>query len=274
MRQMRKWYTLVAAGAVAAGLGMTGAAAAATLEWAGTLVIDLGATPPVVATGTGVATVNGSSGLGHLNTLRLAGGISASTTLPATDPDVPTLVSVRATAQLGTGTFSGISGAPPLTGSPPLPSQGVVRLCLGLPGCGVSLPIPMTAGGTAGVGIGGLVTVNGYGAGIQVSLTGAPWTIGTGSVTGIPTANGATSAATAQGFAHGPVSGTSSTATLSGAVRLVTPVRVETTFPPPADVVGMLGILTLRFIPEPGMLVLLASGIAGLVLLGRDRMPG
>lgn len=269
---MRKWSTLVAVAALAAGLGMTGAAAAATLEWAGTLLIDLGATPPVVATGTGVATVNGSSGLGHLNTLRLAGGISASTTLPATDPNVPTLVSIRATAQLGTGTFSGISGAPPLTGTPQLPLKGLVRLCLGLPGCGVSLPIPMTRGGTAGVGIGGLLTVNGYGPGVRVSLTGAPWTIGTGSVTGIPTVNGGTSAATAQGFAHGPGSGTSSTATLSGAVRLVTPVRVKTTLPPPSDVVGMLGILTLRFIPEPGILVLLGSGIAGLVLLGRGRM--
>ena len=201
-------------------------------------MIDLGATPPVVATGTGVATVNGSSGLGHLNTLRLAGGVSASTTLPATDPAVPTLVSVRATAQLGTGTLTGISGGPPLTGNPQLPIQGLVRLCLGLPGCGISVPVPMTKGGTAGVGIGGLITVNGYGTGVQVSVIGAPWTIGTGSVTGLPTPNGATSAATAQGFAHGPASGTSSTATFAGAIRVVTPVKVETTFPPPADLLG------------------------------------
>jgi hypothetical protein len=271
---MRKWYTYVVAGAVAAGLGMAGPAAAATLEWAGTLVIELGATPPIVATGTGVATVNGSSGLGHLNTLRLAGGITAATTLPVTDPGITTIVSVRVTAQLGTGTFSGISGAPPLSGTPQLPIQGVVRLCLVLPGCGISLPIPMTVGGTAGAGIGGLFTVNGYGTGVQVSVEGAPWTIGTGSVTGIPTANGATSAATAQGFAHGPTSGSSSTATLSGAVSLVTPVKVETSFPAPSDMLGILGILTLRFIPEPGVLTLLASGIAGLVLLGQHRMRG
>jgi hypothetical protein len=271
---MRKWYNLIAAGAVAAGLGMAGPAEASTLEWAGTLVIELGATPPIVATGTGVATVNGSSGLGHLNTLRLAGGITAATTLPVTDPGITTLVSVRVTAQLGTGTFSGISGAPPLSGSPQLPIQGVARLCLVLPGCGVSLPIPMTVGGTAGAGIGGAFTINGYGTGIQISVEGAPWTIGTGSVTGITTVNGGTSAATAQGFVHGPTSGSSSTASVGGALRLVTPVKVETTLPPPAEVLGMLGILTIRFIPEPGVVVLLASGVAGLVLLGRRRMRG
>jgi len=31
------------------------------------------------------------------------------------------------------------------------------------------------------------------------------------------------------------------------------------------------GILTLNFVPEPGTLVLLGSGIAGLVMFGRSR---
>jgi hypothetical protein len=268
---MRAWYYFVAVGVLAAGAVATGPAVASTLEWKGTLVIDLGPTPPIVATGTGVATVNGSSGLGHLSTLRLAGGIATTNTIPVTDPAVTTLISLSVTADLGTGTFSGISGGPPLTGTPTLPVQGVVKMCLFTPGCAGTLPIPLTANGTAGVGIGGLITVNGYGAGVKVSVEGAPWTVGTGSVTGIPTANGATSAATAQGFVHGPASGTSETAAVSGVVRMVTPVKVNTTLPAPADVLGMLGILTIHFIPEPGMLLLLGSGIAGLVLLGRHR---
>jgi hypothetical protein len=31
---------------------------------------------------------------------------------------------------------------------------------------------------------------------------------------------------------------------------------------------------SLHFIPEPGLLLLLGSGVAGLVLLGRSRMRG
>ena len=36
--------------------------------------------------------------------------------------------------------------------------------------------------------------------------------------------------------------------------------------------IALFGFLTLHFIPEPGMLLLLGSGVAGLVLLGRHRM--
>jgi hypothetical protein len=36
--------------------------------------------------------------------------------------------------------------------------------------------------------------------------------------------------------------------------------------------VAILGELLVHFIPEPGLLVLLGSGIAGLLLLGRRRI--
>jgi hypothetical protein len=35
---------------------------------------------------------------------------------------------------------------------------------------------------------------------------------------------------------------------------------------------GSFVILVIRFIPEPGLLLLLGSGVAGLVLLGRRRI--
>jgi hypothetical protein len=36
--------------------------------------------------------------------------------------------------------------------------------------------------------------------------------------------------------------------------------------------IALFGFLHIHFIPEPGMLLLLGSGVAGLVLLGRHRM--
>ena len=251
-----------------------GPSAAATLNWSGTFTLELGTTPPIVNQGTGVATLNGSSSLGHLQTLRLAGGISGATTIPLTDPDA-TLVSLRASAQLGTGTLSGISGGPPLAGNV-LPIGGEVRLCILSPGCSVNLPIPLTINGTRGIGIGGTVTVNTFstGGGIKVSAVAAPWTLGVAEVTGIPTLNGGTSSVSVQGFVHGPASATSSTVTSlgSGVVQVVTPIRVTTTLPAPSDVLALLGILKLHFLPEPGLVLLIGSGVAGLLVIGRHRM--
>ncbi len=251
-----------------------GSAPASQLPWSGTFSLEFGTVPPIVAQGGGVATLNGSSTVGHLQTLRLAGGITNATTIPITDPAAAPVVSLRATASLGTGTFSGISGGPPLAGNV-LPVRGTVRICLLLPGCSINLPIPLTVLGLKGVGIGGRITVNTFSTGglVKISLEASPWTLGTASVTGIPTPSGGTSAVTAMGFVHGPVSGTSSTASTmgSGAIRLVTPVRVTTTLNPPNDILALMGTLTVHFVPEPGLLLLLGSGIAGLAVIGRHR---
>ncbi len=252
-----------------------GSAPASQLPWSGTFSLEFGTLPSIVAQGGGVATLNGSSTVGHLQTLRLAGGITHATTIPITDPDAAPIVSLRATALLGTGTFSGISGGPPLAGNV-LPVGGSVRICLLTAGCGINLPIPLTVGGLKGVGIGGLITVNTFsgGGGVKISLEASPWTLGVASITGIPTPSGGSSAVTAQGFVHGPVSGTSSTASTmgSGAIRLVTPVRVMTSLGPPNDFLALMGTLTIHFVPEPGLLLLMGSGIAGLAVIGRHRI--
>ena len=93
-----------------------------------------------------------------------------------------------------------------------------------------------------------------------MTVVGAPWTTGTAFAGTL----------SAMGFAHGPASLTSSTAQISGSVRLVTPIFISTNIAG-SSVIPAFGFLTLHFVPEPGTLVLLGSGIAGLVAFGRRR---
>jgi hypothetical protein len=269
---MRALKTLAVGALASAALATS--AAAATLEWQGTLSLPFRTLPSFEITGTGVATVNGSGGWGHLSTLRLAGGLTGIATVPITDPENSHLLTATVRARLGTGTFAAISGGEPLT-SNALPVPGGWKICVLFPGCGNYLVIPFTGDGTRGVGVGGTVTIFSKGiSGPAFTLAGAPWTIGVASVTGVSTANGGTATLTAAGFAHGPASATSSTAALSGVVQFVTPVRAK----------GLHGIyrsdfewvppfvkLRLRFIPEPGLSLLLGSGVADLLLLARRR---
>jgi hypothetical protein len=62
------------------------------------------------------------------------------------------------------------------------------------------------------------------------------------------------------------------TAQPGGMFQLVTPNQVATNLLLGSnDKVGSFVIVMYRFIPEPGLLMLLGSGMAGLVLLGRRR---
>ena len=72
------------------------------------------------------------------------------------------------------------------------------------------------------------------------------------------------------GFQHGPASLTSSTAAASGQVRLVTPIFISTNISAISVLRGF-ALMTLHLVPEPGTLLLLGSGIAGLVVFGRTR---
>jgi hypothetical protein len=135
---------------------------------------------------------------------------------------------------------------------------------LGIPGTGVK-----------GVGIGGLITVGGFSA-VRISLEAAPWTIKTAQAidqTDDNTGLAAFHNVTRMGFAHGPASGTTSTAQTSGVLQVVTPNQVRTNLSLGSSIkVAILGELLVHFIPEPGLLVLLGSGIAGLLLLGHRRL--
>jgi hypothetical protein len=86
----------------------------------------------------------------------------------------------------------------------------------------------------------------------------------------VRTEGGATVAIPRAGFAHGPLSFTGSTARDGGALQLVTPIAVTSQDGQPF---ASFGVLSLRLIPEPGPLVLLAAGGLGMLALARTRGP-
>ena len=129
--------------------------------------------------------------------------------------------------------------------------------------------------GVKGVGIGGLLTVGGN-TPIRISVEAAPWTIKT--ATAIDQTDDNTGAAafhnvTRMGFAHGPASGTTTTAAPSGVLQIVTPSQIRTNLNlGSSKKLGAITELLIHFIPEPGLLLLLGSGVVGLAVLGRNRM--
>lgn len=279
-------------------LGVAGAANASPLNWEGTATLLLGDFPATPIPGGGVATVNGSGGLGHLNTLRLAasrGQVNTDFVLLVTDPEVEgngiaalSFIGIQG----GTGTIgssiSGISGAVASTGVlqvHQIPIGGVVKLCLITTTCDSSLDIvlsaPTTVNGVEGgnvnaVGVGGLITVGAGTNTIRLSIQGAPWTLKTvTAIDHITTVNGNTTfiELTLKGFAHGPASGTTTTAQPSGVIQLVTPTQVVTNLQLGSNKKVSSGVIFLiHFVPEPGLMLLIGSGVVGLAVLGRKRM--
>jgi hypothetical protein len=296
---MRKLFALMATGFLA--LGMAGVASAAVLNWSGTAHVYLAEYPIGDLRGGGVATINGSDGVipAHLSTLRLAasrGQINGSFTRIVTDPDVIAngiLALIYDNVGGLTGTVDNISGGAASTGvlsgpgpkGPIIPQGGIVKICLLSTACTQFLPMilnqPTTVNGvpgtgTKGVGVGGLITAGGYG-GIRISLQAAPWYIKTVTVLDQITPPGGPprimSTWVAKGWAHAPVSTTTSTAQPSGVIQLVTPSQVVTNLPlGSSDKMGSFVVMIIHFIPEPGLLLLLGSGVAGLAFLGRRKM--
>jgi hypothetical protein len=203
-----------------------------------------------------------------------------------TGPENPTLVTLRGTGmRLGGRNYSSVFRINGISGGPPLGSQntgvpaGQMKMCVLFPGCANYLPIPFgNAKATQGVGVGGMITVNTFqvGQGFKLSVQGAPWTMGIASISGITTEtpNGGvtTYTKTLQGFVHGPASGTSSTAAISGVLQIIAPNFIETSLGVPDTFQAVWADIRLHFIPEPGLLLLLGSGVAGLLMLGRSRM--
>jgi hypothetical protein len=240
------------------------------------------------------------------------GGVSGTATNIITDPETAGngIAALILESEGGTGTLAPISGAIASTMAltqRTLPVGGLSKICLLSTVCTDFLPLlltqPTTNGarfqintatpnqltvgglqgkklgvpgtGVKGVGIGGLLTVGGDSA-IRISLEAAPWTVKT--ATAIDQTDDNTGAAafhnvTKMGFAHGPSSGTTSTAQQSGVLQIVTPSQVRTNLTLGSSIkVSILTELLIHFIPEPGMILLIGTGVVGLALIGRSRM--
>jgi hypothetical protein len=238
------------------------------------------------------------------------GAVTGTDTVIITDPNVAGngIAAVEVSFVGRTGTLAPISSAGTLT-QRTMPIGGLAKICLVSTVCTDFLPLlltqPTTNGarfqvatatpnqltqlglqgkklgipgtGTKGFGIGGLLTVGGESA-IRISVEAAPWTIKTATV--IDQTDGqAFVNLTGFGFAQGPdmtAGGAftqSMTARPSGVLQIVTPSQVRTNLSlGSAKKIGVLTEILIHFIPEPGLLLLIGSGIVGLVVLGRSRM--
>jgi hypothetical protein len=259
----------------AVALGST--AYAAELAWKGTLTAKIGTFGAASLTGTGVMTVNGSAGGSHLTELHLGTpGITGTTTVPVTDPEV-TGIGILAIklSQISEGStaLGPFSGGGPLTQNQ-AEVRGFARICVFFAGCDSAfLPLPLAENGT-GAGQGGFQTIGGFGT-VRVSLTHNPWTVGTTAISNIGTDDGGVITRTAAGFSHGPASG-SSTNVASGVLQIVTASTTVTAGIPtggaPNAKSSIFTSITLHVIPEPGFLLMLAVGVAGLAVLGHRRL--
>ena len=102
--------------------------------------------------------------------------------------------------------------------------------------------------------------------GVAITAVGAGWTAGVAAVTGVKTTTsmnvtnpaGTITAMGSNGLTPGG----------GGTLVLVSPTKVSTNITAP---LAAFSTLTLTYIPEPGTLLLLGAGIAGLTALGRRR---
>ncbi len=275
--QMYTCVRVLAVLALVAGVGSS--ARGAQLNYTGSITFEIGFIPPIAFGGSGVATVNGSGVIGGpVTALSIAqGDFQLATTIPVfnaspisglvfaggaassmfTVPFAPftiTLVTPTGTLTNASGTFPTLDASVP-SGLGVMPLNGIGIICLFSEcdqGPTANLVVPLSP-----VGQGGTVTAKGA---VNVTVIGAPWTLGQVAIQN----------SQRTGFAHGPGSNTATAATSSGVVSLVTPVVVSTSlavFP----LVPTFATLDLHFVPEPGTLLLLGTGIAGLGALGRSR---
>jgi hypothetical protein len=221
---------------------------AAPLAFTGSIAIEIGSFG-VGVTGQGFAEVDQ---YGHLGSLGLpanafqAQGLVVTITTTAVRP----IYGLQVTAANQSGQLDNPAGGP-------LPLLGAAKVCLyGV--CGASTNISNLTVPLSVVGQAATVTVSGP---VDVTVVGAPWTVGTAAV----------GTATAMGYAYGPASQTSSTARGSGAIQLVTPIAISTNLPGAFAVVPAFGLMMLHFVPEPTTLVLFGAGLAATAVAARRR---
>jgi hypothetical protein len=247
---MRKLFGFLAVGLLV--VATAPSAQATVLPVDGSIGIQVATLDPVIIPGSFSGTVNNSGATGHMSALQFGADQFQLTGLvvPVTDPAAAPIGGLQVTVANGTAAFND-SGAN-FGGVAPL--NGTAKVCL-FGACSAAvqnLNVPL-----GNVGVGGSAFVN---AAVKITVIGSPWTTGTVQIGTV----------TFAGAVHGPATGTSSTAVPGGSVSLVTPIFVSTNISASA-VVPSFGFLNLTFVPEPGTILLLGSGITGLVLFGRGR---
>ena len=257
-------------------LALSGAevSGAASMQWEGTISVSLSSSQALSVEASGEAVVIDNGNGFTLQTLRPVGSSSGADTVFLTDPEACTIPAIRLDAGVGSGTLAPFDPLAPL--SQPqltkntLPLRGTLKLCVLSTACTSYIPIPLASRSFgAAVGVGGLITI-GPGA-IRISLEAAPWTLRDATVS-VTTLHGSIFEFAASGSVHGPYSFTGSTALTGGQLSLVTPMLITSN---QLDVApAAFARLTLRFVPEPRLLLLLASGVAGLWLLSRIGRGG
>ena len=254
---MRNWMNLLAAGLLA----LLFAAPAASLPYDGTLSLGVGTLPPflVPSSGDGVSTPTQVQDDDATFTTELVvpvtnmtpGGMVTFPAFPIVDLALTGPAGLTACdVQAGAAPAGGFGGDSPLAGNAKIGLFGPPPFAF--------LTVPLSA-----IGVQGATAMVSSPLGVSITAFGNGWTTGTVQVIGTTGPFNGQLLAQATGTDQRTAGG-------AGTIVLVTPTLARTNVAG-SENLPLITSLTLNFVPEPGTLLLLGSGIAGLAMLGRRR---